>query len=318
MSHLEYGGYIELDTYDGNEYHPDALALNCGRNCLAYLIRTKAVKGIYLPYFICSSVTDVCERLNVPVKRYHIDKNFLPQGLEPLGEGEWLYLVNYYGQLSDTVIRDYQEQYGQVIVDYAQAFFQRPPAGSEALYTCRKFFGVADGAYLYTASPEIALEDDCSFERMQFLLGRYEKTANEFYKEYAENNRRFREEPTKRMSALTHNLLRALNYEKIAAKRTENFSCLHERFAEMNLLKLSIPFGAFMYPLYVKNGSYIRTKLQQIKIYIPTLWPDVFQVCCENDLEYDMAANILPLPVDQRYDRNDMEYIASEVEKCIS
>ena len=34
----EIGGYIELDTYTGREYHEGALALNSGRNALIYLI----------------------------------------------------------------------------------------------------------------------------------------------------------------------------------------------------------------------------------------------------------------------------------------
>ncbi len=51
------------------------------------------------------------------------------------------------------------------------------------------------------------------------------------------------------------------------------------------------------------------------KIYIPVLWPDVFKICRAGDLEYDMAENILPLPVDQRYTEKDMEYICSRVER---
>ena len=64
-----------------------------------------------------------------------------------------------------------------------------------------------------------------------------------------------------------------------------------------------------MYPFYIKNGSEIRKKIQAKKIYVPTLWPDVFNLCGENELEYDMAKNILPIPVDQRYDIEDMVYI---------
>ena len=61
----------------------------------------------------------------------------------------------------------------------------------------------------------------------------------------------------------------------------------------------------------------IRKKLQEKKIYIPTLWPAVFDVCSDNDLEYDMAKNILPLPCDQRYSQNHMAMIWKEVKKCI-
>ena len=98
----------------------------------------------------------------------------------------------------------------------------------------------------------------------------------------------------------------------------ENFEYLHECFKNINKLNLTIPEGAFMYPLYIENGSQIRKKLQEQKIYIPTLWPDVFDVCGREQTEYDMAMNILPLPVDQRYDSDDMIYLAEEVRKCLN
>ena len=40
-------------------------------------------------------------------------------------------------------------------------------------------------------------------------------------------------------------------------------------------------------------------------------------VLSEGELEFDMAKNILPIPVDQRYGIEDMEYIVEEVLKCI-
>ena len=66
-----------------------------------------------------------------------------------------------------------------------------------------------------------------------------------------------------------------------------------------------------MYPLYLVNGVDIRRKLQEHKIFIPTLWPAVFEICNEDELEYDMAKNILPIPIDQRYSISDMEYIVA-------
>ena len=73
-----------------------------------------------------------------------------------------------------------------------------------------------------------------------------------------------------------------------------------------------------MYPLMVENGGEIRKKLQAIKIYIPTLWPTVFEVTAKDSLEYKMTENILPLPIDQRYGREDMEYLVEELMKCLS
>lgn len=204
-----------------------------------------------------------------------------------------------------------------MIVDNAQAYFQMPLLGVDTIYTCRKFFGVSDGAFLYTDEKLSGLEQDKSFERVHYILGRYERTASEFYAESAQNNESFQLEPLKRMSKLTDNLLRCIDYSKVKQCRTENFSYLHTQLNERNKLKLAIPDGAFMYPLYVDNGSQVRKALQSKKIYVPMLWPDVIENCNPDSLEYQYAENILPLPIDQRYSVHDMDYLTKVVLESI-
>lgn len=306
----EIGGYIELDTFTGPMLHGDGIKLNCGRNALAYLIEAKRIDKLWMPKFMCDSCDKVLSDRGVVVEYYSIGLDFKP--IVPEWDG-WLYVVNYYGQLSNEYLASLGDR---VIVDNAQAYFQDPVPGMDTLYTCRKFFGVADGAVLYTDKTIEVEQQDESFRRMNFLLGRYERTASEFYPEYAANNNFFENEPIKRMSKLTENLLHGIDYERVRQRRTENFAFLHERLHGINRLNLTIPEGAFMYPLYLENGAEIRKKLQAMKIYIPTLWPSVFALCGKMEPEYDMAKNILPLPVDQRYSAYDMGDIVLKLHEC--
>lgn len=201
----------------------------------------------------------------------------------------------------------------------AQSYFQMPVDGLDTLYTCRKYFGVADGAFLYTdAKLDRELPQDESFERMHFLLGRYERSANEFYSEYVLNNKLFATEPVKRMSRLTENLLHGIDNDVVAKRRQENFDFLDAEFRDINELNLKSVYGAFMYPLLIQNGSEIRKALQKEKIYIPTLWPNVLKECPVDSLEYHYAADILPIPIDQRYGKEDMKRIAEMVKKTMS
>ncbi len=311
----EYGGYIEFEYYHGNEYYENAIALNSGRHCVEYLIRAKHIHKLYMPYFMCDSVSALCEKLDVSVEYYHTDIHFAPLFDGVLSDGEWLYIVNFYGQLSDELLMQFKAKYDKVIVDNAQAFFRKPLADVDTCYTCRKFFGVADGGYLYTDTQlDEEIPQDYSYDRMYFLMGRLERTASEFYPQNAANNKMFASEPLKRMSKLTQNLMRGIEYERIKDIRTENFRYLHSRLKELNKLELTVPEGAFMYPLYIENGAEIRKVLQQKKIYIPILWPDVFDVCKKCDLEYDMANNILPLPIDQRYDLEKESYVKTLID----
>lgn len=313
----EIGGYLELDRYQGKLLHEEMLALNCGRNALAYLIRARGIKRLWLPRFLCGCVPDVCRREGCEVLPYAIGEDFMPRGVVP-AETDWMYIVNYYGQLSNEQLQKLVDRYGRVIIDHAQSYFQEPLQGIDTLYTCRKFFGVADGAFLSTnAVLDEPLQRDESHARMGFVLGRFERPASEFYAQSAENNDVFDTEPILRMSALTENLLRAVDYDAVCKRRKENFQMLHRAFERVNGLRLTIPEGAFMYPLYIENGREIRKKLQAQKIYIPTLWPEVFDSCSENDLEYRWAKDILPLPVDQRYDDGDMQLLIEAVRHCI-
>ncbi len=309
----EIGGYIEHDTYNLPMLHENAVKLNCGRNALAYLIETKNIKRIFMPKFMCDSFNAILEKYGVEVELYSIDLDFKPIITE-LNTNDWLYVVNFYGQLSNDYLASLKSNHNNLIVDNAQAYFQMPVDGIDTLYTCRKFFGVADGAILYTDKQlGQELEIDESYKRMNFLLGRFERTASEFYSEYVANNEMFANEPIKHMSKLTENLLHGIDYDFVKHRRTENFSYLHDKLKNINKLNLRIPEGAFMYPLYVENGAQIRRSLQKDKIYIPTLWPNVLNSCGKNELEYDFAENILPLPVDQRYGIGEMQFLINRI-----
>lgn len=314
----EIGGYIELDNYNLPMLHENAIALNTGRNCLGYLIKTKNIKTIYLPYFLCESVINLCKNFDLKVCLYHINNIISPKNLE-IDDNAFLYVVNYYGQLSNNKIIELKKKYKNIIIDNAQAYFQMPVDDVDTIYTCRKFFGVSDGAFLYTnVQLNERLEIDESYKRMNFLLGRYERTAAEFYSEYVNNNKSFANEPLKRMSKLTNNLLHGINYKEVKIKRTKNYNYLFDRLEKINKLNLKRREGAFAYLLYIENGNELRKKLIANKIYIPTLWPNVITDELKATLEYDMALNILPLPCDQRYDEKDMEYIIGEIYKCIN
>lgn len=313
----EIGGYIELDTYSLPMLHEGAAALNCGRNALAYLIEAEDIRKIVLPYFICSSVKKVCEKYSVKIRYYHILPDFNPD-VPPLENDEWFYVVNYYGQVSREKLETLADRVPHIIIDNAQDYFAEPIKGADTLYTCRKYFGVPDGAFLYTnIHLKRELPEDESFERMHFLLGRYERNASEFYIESVMNNRFFETEQVKKMSLLTWNLLHAVNYEQVKRKRTENFKILSDALQTINRLDVRNVEGAFMYPLLLADAADIRRKMQEQKIYIPILWPNVLEDVPEEWLEWEYAQNILPLPVDQRYNDKDMEYIV-EVLKNVS
>lgn len=333
----EFGGYIQLDTYSGREYYPELFALNSGRAALRFLIQQRNIQQLYLPAFCCSTVWEACQAEGISWEFYSIDEHVKPIIKRKLFPGEWLYLVNIYGILDDEEIKTISRQFPRVIADYTHAFFQKPLSSLDTLYSCRKFFGVPDGSYLSFRKEDKEdvngqtlqkalldyqeLSQDISYQRMNFLLGRFEAPASEFYREYSKNNELFSSEPIKQMSKLTKNLLRAIDYKEAKKKRSENFAFLHQQLSKRNRLTLPLIPGAYAYPFwYAKKedcGAELRRKLIDRHIYVPTLWPEVKHLPEANVLEKKMAENILPLPVDQRYTIAEMKEILAVLEQLL-
>ncbi len=306
---MEIGGYFGLEDYPNNEFYPNLIALNLARNALAYLIKTKSIKKLYIPAFICNSIYDICVREECEFEFYEIDKCFQPIFNKQLKEAEWLYVVNYYGQVTN--VKLLREKYGHIILDNVQAFFQKPIEGIDTIYSCRKYFGVPDGAYLSTKAIA-SLPLDYSYDRMTHLLGRYEKTGSEFYDAFCDNEERLNNLELRQMSKLTHNLLGVINYAFVQEKREENFSFLADQLNVINRLSVVQPIGPFAYPLYLDNGQEIRKSLNEDGIYIPVLWPDMI---ADSEIAKELSENILPLPVDQRYSLDNMEFIVDSLKK---
>ena len=117
----------------------------------------------------------------------------------------------------------------------------------------------------------------------------------------------------KRMSPLTENLLRAVDYERIRNTRTENYNRLHAALGNANELILRPVEGAYAYPLLLADGERIRQKLIEQMIYVPTLWPNVLCDPAAGSTARRLARDILPLPCDQRYGPGEMDAVIAAV-----
>lgn len=312
----EIGGYFELDrlTSDKGEYYKDLVSLNTARNALVYLVKAKRINKIYIPYLLCDSVSLVCDKEGIAYEYYHTDENFQPIFNRELKDNEYLYVVNLYGQLSNERILELKRQYKRIIADNIHAFFQKPVDGIDTIYSCRKFFGVPDGAYLAT---DCLLDEDLPIDnsesRIGHIYGRIKDGATAHYAEFQANDASFEQLPLMRMSELTHNMLSKIDYDQIRGIREKNYSYLNEQLGDMNKLKLRIPEGPYAYPFYCENGMKVKKKIAEKKIYVATLWPNVLELDGIEEKEY--AENILPLPCDQRYGIRDMNFIIDEIKK---
>ena len=48
----EIGGYLELEVFHGKEYYPDLVKVNLGRTALCWLLESRKIETLYLPFFL--------------------------------------------------------------------------------------------------------------------------------------------------------------------------------------------------------------------------------------------------------------------------
>ena len=305
------GGYLSLELPFGNEYHKNALRLNTGRNCLEYILRARAYKKVYIPYYTCDAVIEPFKKLAIPYEFYHISIGLELVDNILLKKGEALLYTNYFG-LKQRYVETLSTRYGeQLIVDNTQAFYAKPIAGVDTFYTCRKFFGVPDGAYLYCdKNIDIEIEQDYSYNRAAHLLKRIDLSAEDGYMDFRLVEDGLESQPIRKMSKLTHRMMLGIDYESMAQKRRANYRMLQEALEKDNNLKLTMDSEAvpLVYPFLGYEKS-LREKLIENKIFIARYWPNVMDWKTEDDLEYKLALQMVPLPIDQRYGENEMRRI---------
>ena len=311
----EIGGYFQLENFHGQEYHPNAYRFNLARTAISWFFKEVHCEKIYMPYFICGSVTNRLIEDGFTLSNYHINADFtinMDELPETLAEDEWLFVNNAYGQLTDEYIQTIQDKYQNVLFDYTHAFFQKPLPKTNVVYSIRKYFGISDGAYLITNLPiQMPEKQDQSWNRFNHILGRYEESASVHYQEMLDTAHGYVDAEPMKMSLITENMLMGIDYDYAKKQREKNFSYLANTLDDINKLKDMIhqPEGSFVYPMLVEDGPSFRKKLASQKIFVPTYWSEVFQNMPENTIEHQYAKNILALPCDQRYTEEDMQTI---------
>lgn len=311
------GGYfsLELPRNTRGELYTNAIRLNSGRYCLEYILRARGYRKIYLPYYTCDSILTPVKTLNIDYEFYHIDKDFHISGNIKVGKGEVLLYTNYYGLMEGYANEVACKYSPNVIIDNTQAFFSKPLAHTDTFNTCRKYFGVPDGAYLFTdAVLETDIPQDYSTSRMKAVLDRLDKSPEEAFQEYHECEQTLRESGMRRMSKLTRSIMCSIDYNDVASRRLRNYHTLDNALADSNELHFTLSDGIIpmVYPYYCHKEG-LRQRLINNKVYIAKYWNNVIGWAGKDCLEADLTENLLPLPVDQRYGREEMEYIIDTI-----
>jgi hypothetical protein len=312
----EIGGFFELWFKGNGEYHHKALKLNSGRNSFGHILKTKSIRKVYLPYYCCNALLEPVIARKVAYEFYQIDLSFEPQFTKKLSPDEYFVYINYFG-ICDAITRSVADRFDRVIIDNCQAFFSLPFEGIDTFYSPRKFFGVSDGGYLYT-SEDVGtgkICEDVSYQRYLYLLKRIDTTAQDAYPLFLENEVCISSLPQRSMSRITRFILSSIDYQWAKKKRNTNYSFLHKRLGGLNKLSLdgNEVSGPHVYPFLVDRDG-LREYLISNKIYVATYWKEVMTRTHPSSVEHYFTKYLIPLPIDQRYDRSDMLRICKTID----
>ena len=315
---MEIGSFIDLELPCGREFYSgekNVARLNSGRAAIYHAAVRLGAKTVWLPHYQCDTVRDFLRNKGLVVRYYHIDNRFNPVDLEPKKD-EAVVFVNYYGVMSEKRLLEFSRTYENVIIDNSQAFFTKPIQGVMNVYSARKFVGVPDGAYVIGEGAEIGADAYplChSSDTAAFLLMRCEYGCEgKGYAARTLNENRIDSEDIMQMSHLTRKLLDAADYERIVVKRKENFEIADSLFKDVNLLDARMYYDEtcvpMVYPLVVEDDG-LLARLLKNKHFQGHWWSYLLDEMPSDSFEYWLSRYIIPITIDQRYGKEELEFI---------
>lgn len=222
-----------------------------------------------------------------------------------------------------------------IVEDITQSIFKSIKGDSDYYVgSLRKWFPIPDGAFIHSNVYKICDEKNnlefTEFVQDQidamYLRGKYFELGDENIKQISIRlNKRavkssYNKIKTHKMSTISENLLAGENLQ-IQVKRYNNFCFLYNnikfnKYIEPVIKNIErVKYPPLYFPIYSKKRSELQKILADHHIYAPILWPKGDLLDIEDDDTNYIYRSILMLPIDQRYNDKDMEFICNIINK---
>lgn len=315
------GGFFGFETpapqCAHGSYHPEAIGLSTGRACLALALEELKPRKCLVPFYCCNALLEPIQEAGIEIEFYELDLALEPIGLPGIDSGELLIYTNFFG-LKSHYADKLSSRFGRrVLIDDTHRFFHRGYSISYSFTSARKFFGVPDGAYLYPPQGIVCrnVQERNNAVRTEHLFARLLGRDDEALALYRENEAVLGSEVL-RMSLVSELLLTTVDYSAAMKQRKANYDFLAERLSATNRFGVQDRVDAvpFCYP-YLPEPPIPHERFYPQRLYPPRLWPDPL---ARNDSGFQLSRRfcreLLPLPVDHRYGKNDLERMLAFIE----
>lgn len=332
------GYFKELKNFDR-----ELIYLRTGREALMYAsCNCKPGKeGVILcPAYCCWSMTAPFELTGWTVVFYRlkedltIDEDYL-DGLLRCCRPDAILTMNFYGSASTrsaiSKVKAYNENL-TIIEDFSHCTFCLDKIFDDQVdfyvTSIRKSVGVCDGALVLSKSPtnrqyigseapefgEIRL--GAQKKKGEYALTKLQEDKNSFLSSLRQGEEMIDKlDGVHPISALSLHMLETLNGKDIAFARRENmkhlWGLMNGKIKMVPELDRSFDGAPFSLPILVKCREEVQKKLAQRGVFAPVLWPisDKARAICP--VSTRMADEMLSIPIDQRYNYDDIEDMAS-------
>lgn len=323
----------------------DFVWLSTGRSALRFVIKTieernnLVAKRILLPPFTCNTVINPFIEAGFEIHYYDVDRN-LNSSIDLLLETAFakdlsiILFHRYFGfetlNGNRKKFEDLQKNGIIIVEDCTQCLYSSfdKHIADYTVGSIRKWLGTPDGAFAVCAKGSFTNKPTQYDEKLEKakIIASYNKYKYLFKGEgeksqYLQQFRDAEDILNKQkgwysISDISARLQSNIDITEMTRKRHDNFETLLFNFPESNNIeplfkKLDEEVVPLYFPILVKDRTSLQRFLINYDIYAPVIWPKSIcqpTVCDEAEYLYD---HLLCIPIDQRYDKEDMMRVIS-------
>ena len=307
-----------------------------GRAALALVLQdlqTKGVRHVHLPSYLCESVLLPVQALGLEYSFYPVDTHLTAYPDPPPGSA--VILIHYFGWLNPVTaeLRAEAGHSSYLIEDSSQALLSdwsvSPDGARFVFFSPRKFGPAPLGGWcnIHVELDEPPSEVEALAWRSlaaRLARGAYlaepdapvDPVVEAFYLEaFGAVETFLNTHPTSAaVPQIALNIIAGLDWNDIAARRRTNWQCLNELLSEhVGALMPALPADVVPlgYVVRLRDRDRVRAALAAKRIFCPVHWPLPVEVSAQRFPDAaSLAKTCLTLPIDQRYDLDDMVRMA--------
>jgi len=293
--------------------------------------RMGAAGTVWLPTYVCTSVTRTVARLGLTMRTFGDRPGSKALDPAPLpAPSDLVLIVHYFGHVNRGALA-WLDDIGSarswsLIEDCVQAPYTDGIGGrgDYVIASLRKFWPAPDGAVVCTdrTLENVSLapaDEEFVMQRIAGKLLRGAQVGEALYLDWiARSEQRLEEAPPRQVSWMSCQLLAGVDVQAAIEARRRNWQLLEARLrGSSDFISVFTAIAAGETPLFfpicvpVGRRDRLRRVLAQRRIYCPVHWQPLD---CGTPADESLSAQMISLPIDQRYGPQDMAYMLSSLE----